>query len=163
MKIEVPGVRVPKLLFMYDAAGETFSTDAYTGLQAYYKYVRGIIFVVDPCAISVYSRHHQSEIAPIRDSLGPSDLDIEEVCNRMLRAVEMYRVERISGRYAVPLAVVMTKVDALELEDEVGIPAVQRLLANAPSTITQEDAINELVQSFFRKHGLRNFIKSSRK
>ncbi len=158
LKIKVPGVHVPKLLFMYDAAGETFSTDAYTGLQAYYRYVRGIIFVVDPCAISTYRRHHQQEIDPIRGALGPSDLDIEEVCNRMLRAVEIYRVERIAGRYRVPVAVVMTKIDALGLEDEVGIPAAQRLLATCPSAMTQEDAINELVQRFLRKYGLSNFM-----
>ena len=158
LKIEIPGVRVPKLLFMYDAAGETFSTDSHMNLQAYYKYIKGMLIVIDPCAISSYRRYHRDEIEPIRDSLGPSELDIEEVCNRMLRAVEMYRLERVAEQYSVPVAVVLTKVDALGLENEVGLHAAQQLLASHPSSMTYEDAINVLVQNFFRQHGLSNFM-----
>lgn len=158
LKIKVPSVRVPHLLFFYDAAGEAFSADLSTGLQAYYKYIKGIILIVDPCSIATYRRHHQDEIEPIRSFLGPSELDVEEMCNRMLHSIEMYRMERMAGRYPVPVAVVMTKVDALGLEDEVGASAAQRLRASCSSAMTEGDAINQLVQDFFRKHGLSNFM-----
>lgn len=158
LKIKPPRAHIAKLVSIYDAAGEAFNTDANSRLQSYYKYIRGMIFVIDPCAISAYRRNHRDEIESIRSSLGPSELDVEQACNRLILMMEIHHGGAASHTFSVPVAVVVTKVDALGLEDEIGVSAVQRLIGSSPSQQAQEDAINTLVQEFLCKHGLSNFM-----
>lgn len=159
LKIIKPGAHIPKLLFFYDAAGEAFSSDKHMSVQLYYRYVRGLIFIIDPCAISAYRRTHQDEIEKLRSSLGPSDLDVESVYQHMLRSIEIYRRVRATNAYALPMAVVVTKVDALSLEEEIGALAIQKMAFTHSSPLSQEDAIHQLVRDFLWKYGLSNLVE----
>jgi hypothetical protein len=159
LKINAPKTRVPTIAFLYDPAGEAFNRDANISLQTYCKYIHGCIFVIDPCAIPAYRRVHQHDIELIRDALGPSEGDVEEVYDRSIKLLETYhRVKRI-GYYRIPVAVVVTKTDAFGLQDKIGIPAAQRFMAGNPAYQTETEAINVLVQAFLRQYGLDNLLR----
>lgn len=158
LNICAPKRRVPTLAFLYDASGEVFRTDADLGLQAYYQYAHACILIIDPCAIPAFRRVHQQAIESLHTSLGPSELDVTQVYDRLIRMLEVYRGLNTWGTYKIPLAVVVTKVDALGLWDEIGLPAVQRLIASDASYQTQQAAMSSLVLAFLHKYGLTNML-----
>jgi len=160
LRIKALRAWVPKLMYVYDAAGEVFNDSRHTRRQEYYKYTQGIIFVIDPCTITEYYRAHEMEIERIRDSIRPGSSDVMSTYTRMLSMFEASKGVRNEGRYPQPVAVVLTKADALKLEEEIGAPAAQSLMAQDPSKyITEEDAISTLVRDFLSAYGLDNFVR----
>ncbi|MGB8346468.1 MAG: hypothetical protein WCD86_16405 [Ktedonobacteraceae bacterium] len=158
LKITKPETRIPKLLFIYDAAGEVFSTDSNMSAQLYYKYIHGIIFIIDPCALPAYRRMHQDEIEQVRSSLAPSELDVDLVYQHLLRIIETYHGVHSTKPHSLPIAVVVTKVDALGLEKEIGSLAVSDMLSTEQTLFSssQNGTIHFLVRAFLRKYGLNN-------
>ncbi len=146
-----PGARVPKLLFFYDAAGEAFAKNEKMYSHSYYNYIRGIIFIIDPCAISAFNRTHSEEIESLGAGLAPSTLNVEEIGNRLVTNIEMRR--GIRRAHKIPLAVVVTKVDALGVEDEIN-HAIQKRLEDTSSSYTPEEAANMGVRDFLCTYGL---------
>jgi hypothetical protein len=55
--------------------------------------------------------------------------------------------------------VVITKVDALELENEIGDPAAHALLQRDPSITSVEDARSSVVRDFLCNYGLDDFVR----
>ncbi len=149
---------VPKLAYIYDASGEAFNSSANTSQQEYYKYIHGIIFVIDPTAISAFRHIHQADI-DLLEGLAPSRLDVMQAYERMIEMLEASINVRKQGRFQQPIAVVVTKVDALDLENELGSPAAQRLMAQDPSIEREEDAISVLVKDFLCQYNLDNFVR----
>ena len=159
LKIRAPRTFVPKLAYVYDAAGEAFNKNEYTSRQEYYKYIDGIVFVIDPCAIATYRRIHQADIDAIRDLIRPSVLDVMQAYERMIQMFEASKGVRKRTRYTQPVAVVVTKVDALNLEEEIGFPAARRLMNTTASHKTEEDAIHALVRDFLFTYDLDHFVR----
>lgn len=152
--------KFPKLLYMYDAQGEVFNNEGDLSRQEYYRYTKGIIFIIDPFSIPQYYHSHQAEIDSMRDLLRPSDLSVEDTYGRLKETFENYfSVLRRGGRYSQPVAVVVNKVDALHLEDEIGEPAANKLMSQSPSIRTQEEAIDFLVKEFLNRYNLGNFVR----
>jgi Double-GTPase 2 len=159
LKIKAPKKRVPTIAFIYDPAGEAFNRDATISLQTYCKYIHACIFVIDPCAIPAYRRVYQHDIELIRDALGPSEGDVEEVYDRSIKMLETYRKVKRIGSYRIPIAVVVTKADALGLQDKIGMPAAQGLTESNAAYQTPAEAINFLVQDFLHQYGLDNLMR----
>jgi Double-GTPase 2 len=158
LAIKAPGAQVPRFAYVYDAAGEAFNTSENTDSQVYYKYVDGIIFMIDPCAIPSYRHIHRGDIELVRDALRPSLLDVMQAYERMKQIFEA-SVGLKKGRYTHPIAVVVSKVDALDLEEEIGAPAASALMRSDPSIKSEEDAINILVRNFLCQYGLDHFVR----
>jgi hypothetical protein len=162
LEIRAQHTWVPKLAYIYDAAGEAFITDLNTSQQEYYKYIHGIVFVIDPTAISAFRHIYQADIDLLEDitpGLAPSKLDVMQAYERMIQMLEASINVRKQGRFQQPIAIVMTKVDVLDLENEVGAPAAQRLIAHDPSIEREEDAISVLVRDFLCQYNLENFVR----
>jgi hypothetical protein len=160
LKMDVRGVPVPKMLYVYDAAGEAYNSNARTNLQSYYKHICGLIFIVDPCAITLFRLKYEKEIDAIAATLRPCQTEIMQVHDRMMRMLERTRGIRKWGRYRFPIAVVITKVDALGLERVIGTDAANLLMAKDRSYANEGDAINVLVQEFLRQYGLSDLLRN---
>lgn len=160
LKVNVPDISVAKMLYIYDAAGEAYNTNERTNLQSYYKHIHGLLFIIDPCAISAFRLKYKEQIQAISPYLGPCESEIMQVYDRMIRMLEKKRGLRTMRRYPIPIAVVITKVDALGLDQEIGASAARRLMASDPSYRTEDDAIHKLVQEFLGKHGLGNLLRN---
>jgi hypothetical protein len=159
LEIKAPRALVPKFAYIYDAAGEAFNTSENTDSQVYYKYIDGIIFMIDPCAIPAFRIMHSGDIEMLRDSLRPSLLDVMQTYERMKQVFEASIGLRRSRRYTHPIAVVISKVDALDLELEVGPPAARALMQLDSSIRSEEDAINILVRNFLCLYGLDHLVR----
>jgi hypothetical protein len=159
LKIEAPRKRVPAIAFFYDPAGEIVQSDVHMIRQKYYKYVHGCIFVIDPCSIPAYYIAHKQEIDQLRSVLGPSRLSTaDEIMSQLTKTLERYRDIKRWGRYPMSVAVVITKVDALGLENVIGLTAAE-IQARMEKDKTPGDAMHTLVQDFLEQHGLSNLVR----
>lgn len=164
LKIKARHGRVPKLAYVYDPAGEVFGSIAHTEEQKYYEYIDGILFVVDPFAIPAYLAKHRAQVEQLRTSIRPSDMDVEEAFSRLLEALESLK-KQIGLKTGVgngqPLAIVISKVDALDLESEIGAAPARALMAKDPTIATEEDAISLLTRQFLIANELGSFVRSA--
>lgn len=145
LKIQTPRRRVPYLVFFYDAPGEVYNSQRDVHQQTYYRYARGALLIIDPCAIPAYRRVHEGQIEAMRRSLGPSDTPVTIIDNRVESMLElsqgMVRWRHRQRRMA--MAVVVTKVDALDLRREIALSAVN-------------ESRPRQVEEFLRRQGLIN-------
>lgn len=159
LKIESQKSRVPKIAYMYDAAGEAYNTSENTTQQEYYKYIDGIIFVIDPFSVPGYRRLHQQEIQFYQNLIRPSALDVMQAYERMFSMFEDSAGLRKGRRFPHPITIVVTKVDALNLENEIGSVAAQELMQRDPAIMNESDAINVLVRNFLWQYDLDHFVR----
>jgi hypothetical protein len=129
-------------------------------MQEYYKYIDGIIFVIDPFAITDYAHYRQTEILRYQSLLRPSTLDIMQTYERMFQMFEASVGLRRGRRFSHPIAIVVTKIDALNLDQEIGIGAARNLMLQQ-STLTEDDAVNILVRDFLCRYGLDHFVRDA--
>jgi hypothetical protein len=144
-----------KLLYLYDVQGEAFGSMERLSRQEYYKYTKGIIFMIDLFSIPKYYDEHRREIEAVRTSLRPATLGVEETYDRMIEMLDS--TVGFRNRFSIPVAVVVNKVDALNLEDEIGEVAAQTYMQQHPS-ISRDEAMTTVVREFLLKYGLENFV-----
>ncbi len=158
--IKSPRRRAPHIAYIYDAAGEAYSSASNSEQQVYYKYVHGIIFMVDPFSLPTVRANHAAEIERVKMSLRPSTLDAMTAYSNMVRTFEASVGLRPDVLFPHPIAIVVSKVDALHLEDQIGASAAQALMQRDPRLALEEDAISFLVRQFLLDNGLDNFVRT---
>ncbi len=151
--------RVGKIVYHYDAAGEAFSKETDSLQQTYFQFVHGIIFVIDPFSLPALRGELHAAFDNVRTSLRPSGIGAMEAYERMLTVLEASVDPKRGKRFRHPLAVVVTKVDALGLEGQIGATAARDLLARDPALKTPAAAIDRLVRHFLDTYGLDNFVR----
>ncbi len=160
MEIKRRGGRVPSLLYLYDAAGEYYTREERALRQVYFNYVQGVIFIIDPFSIDLVRAEYRDRLATAPRALAPSTENLESVYERMLRVMEASQGPHPGKRFLQPVAVVVTKVDAFDLETHIGLPAARELLRRDPRLRFEEDAINVLVEQYLVSKGAYNFVSS---
>jgi len=156
----LPRASLSRLAYVYDVMGESFRTSAEMSVQKFYSYINALIFVIDPFAIPDFADKHRDEIRQLGDALSASKADIQQSYERMRELLEVSAKLKANERTNRPLAVVVTKVDALGLENVIGAPAAQKLMVDDPSICLEEDAISLLVRSFLIENGESNLVAS---
>jgi hypothetical protein len=160
ISINKPGNWFGRIVYIYDAAGEAYSNETNTYQQTpYFRYVHGIIFIIDPFSIELFVREHQAEIDVVRQAVRPSDIGPMEAYSRMMSVLETVFGLKKETLHELPVAVVVSKSDALNLESMIGHTAAVELMNNNPSIQFEEDAINDLVIQFLQKYQLGNFLR----
>lgn len=162
LAIRRPGERLGRILYVYDAAGEAYIDKDNTILQTYYDYVDGIVFIVDPTSIHLYRRQHSDRITALQMSLRPSTLEVMDAYGRMIEVLEQSVGLRRGTRFSHPIAVVISKADALDLDGLIGASAVERLMQADPSYVLEEDACDFLVEQFLVRNELGNLVRGLR-
>lgn len=159
LKVHRTRTLLPKLVYMYDPSGLIFNNNTSTSLQGYYRYISGIIFTIDPFAIPKFYDAHKSDIDKQRATFRPTNLDVMHAYERMLQMLEASIGVHRWKRYSQPIAIVVTKTDALHLEDEIGSSAARKLIASDTSISSESDAIHKLVKDFLCAHDLGHFVR----
>lgn len=160
VEIKRRGGRVPSLLYLYDAAGEHYTREERALRQVYFRYVQGVIFIIDPFSIDQVRAEYRDQLAAAPRTLAPSAENLESVYERMLRVMEASHGLHPGRRFPQPVAVVVTKVDAFDLERYIGLPAARELMRREPRLRFEEDAINVLVEQYLVQKGAYNFVSS---
>jgi hypothetical protein len=155
-------LKVPKLMYIYDTAGEHYGSDGRAMKQTYLKYTHGIILIIDPFAINQISREYADKLRSTTNKLAPSDRKPDEIFATMLTTLEHSLQTKPGQQVKRPIAVVIVKSDAFDLERRIGGHAARELMAKNPNIKFTGDAINLLVEQFFSDVGEVNFVKSLR-
>lgn len=156
----VPPQRRGQSLYLYDAAGEDLAEEGRMADFHFHKNLDGLIFVIDPFAEE-----------GIRDLLLPKQQlqDITKVNPAARPAAEMAarligRLERILGRASgarlpVPLAVVITKLDACGLEAELdGVTEVTGFCSDMASAAQRSTIKSDRLRGKLVNAGLGNLL-----
>jgi Double-GTPase 2 len=153
LEIRSPRAVVPKLAYIYDVPGESFNNEEKLQQHRYYIFNDGILFVIDPATIPGYRQKHEQKLLRLHGILVSDSLNPMIVCDRMLSMLNNVARSRLSS---IPVAVVISKVDALSLEDEIGAKAVSTLVSKGWNT---GDAIHMRVREFLLEYDLGNMVR----
>jgi hypothetical protein len=159
LAIKKPRDMIGRIVYIYDAAGEAYSDERNTVLQTYFRYIHGLIFIIDPFSIEQFVQEHEAEIEKIKGSIRPSSLNVMSAYERMMNVIESSVKFTRNKKIGIPIAVIVLKTDALDLEDRIGRPAASRIMLTDPLISSEEDAINTLVDKFLIENGLGNFVR----
>lgn len=152
--------RLAFLLYLYDAAGEAYQEADKLAAHRFHEYLSGMILMVDPFAIPAVCEQYAFELPTSRAAIKPSGLPIEEALGRLLLTLEAEFCLPRTATVKQPLAIVLSKVDAFDLEDLVGENAVDRALASAPRDrpLTRTAARNALLRNQLVDWGEQAFV-----
>jgi len=122
-----------RVLYLYDPSGEAYVTTEGQVQHRYQGYLSGLILLVDP--FSIPALHHQfaDRLAGLEDDLRPSELPTEDALSRVFIALQEHHGLRADDKLRPPVAVVVNKMDAFGLEDDLPRNAeapVRRWLVN---------------------------------
>src|SRR6185369_10175933 len=119
LKVQAAG-RDPRVLYLYDPAGEAFNETEGLLLHQYQAYLSGLILLIDPFAIADVQTEYEERMADVREALKPSRLPVEVALSRILIGLEEHFGLGKGARIKVPVAVVINKIDAFDLEQKFG-------------------------------------------
>jgi hypothetical protein len=110
-------VRIPKqlrcLLYMFDSPGEHFLTMNRLGRKQVMQHLAGIILLVDPFSLPALSdRTHRIDI-----EVKPSEIPFQRIVEVLTAGIKMMEFTNPTGQCGIPLAVVLSKTDALPTGD----------------------------------------------
>ncbi|MFH1862861.1 MAG: hypothetical protein ABH878_08625 [bacterium] len=115
------------LLYVYDAAGELYADSQDTRrLHEYFSDVDGILFLIDPFSIRQVALNYASQITAVRDQLKPSSESPQDVYDRLITTLRLF--SKNSTIRSIPFAVVITKMDAFDLQGKASAHPRQWLL-----------------------------------
>ena len=124
-------------LYLYDPAGETFETMDTTARHTHLKYSDGAVFLVDPFSLEALRSEMSGKLeeADFDYSRQPPDKVYEE----LLGVLGAHAGLRRGQKFPFPLAVVVPKIDAMELEKQLGV-SLERTKPRNWSSAGEEDS-----------------------
>ena len=152
---------INNLLYLYDTAGEDINSDEKTSQQeTYFKYVHGILLVIDPFKISQVYETYRQELVQV--NINPDDQNLDAIFGRVLDLFERVAPKGGKNKFSQPFAVVVNKTDLCDLEQKIGYYAAREYMAKNSTSTNEIDAINTLVEEFLNENGERNFVTNLR-
>jgi hypothetical protein len=145
------------LLYLYDAAGEDFEAGEVRLLShSFHDYIDGILFVVDPFAEPDLHRGQSRE--QVKRSF-PASTDAADILGRLIPFWESILRVPPHGQFPIPLALVVTKMDACGLEQRLA-PAFNpnKRCAHLEEAVEQAEGNSAEVRRFLIEGGLANFV-----
>lgn len=160
LELKTVNQAVPNLLYLYDTAGEHTGSDDVAQQQRYFKYVNGVLLIIDPLSIPQVRQKYESELQSKSGAFASREEDLDALFGRLLSLFET-KTRSASRNFSQPIAVILTKTDALDIEREIGSIAARRYLQDIPGTVhNEQDAINILVEEFLNSYGADNLVRS---
>jgi hypothetical protein len=157
LRLDRPG-QSPRVLYLYDPAGEAFADTQGTGLHKYQEYLSGLVFLVDPFAIPAVADEYRAQLAGQADALRPSTVPTEDTFARIVIGMEEFFKLKKGKRIRVPVAVVVSKADAFDLEERIGERAVDARMAMLPGA-SREAVRDTVVREQLRAWGEGPFVQ----
>lgn len=104
------GSRARRLLYLYDPAGEVVEKVEELAESQFLKHTKGIVFIVDPFSLrQVRSETDRAVLMGVKASNTPPKDSLE----RFVEALREHFQAKAATRLKIPVAVVLTKADAL--------------------------------------------------
>jgi len=148
-------------LYVYDAAGDDFAEEDRMAGHHFQEFIDGIIFVLDPFAeqeirAALLAHGKGTELK----KTNPAPVAAHEIVARMVSRLEGVMHVAAGGTFPIPIAVVLTKGDAGELEREIGAIRSTEQHYTGISAATQDGERQAAdVRRFLAKSGLDNTLR----
>jgi hypothetical protein len=136
----------PWLLYFYNPAGEAFAETEGLLLHKYQEYLSGIIFLIDPFSIPAVVAEYRDRLPAVESALAPSRLPIEDALSRILISLEQHFGLAKTACVKVPTAIVVNKLDAFDLEQRIGEPAVSARIKSSTGSANEVQVRDQLVR-----------------
>lgn len=111
--------RNPKLLYLFDPAGELYENSRELRRHDYLNYVDGYVLMIDPFSLPVISEQYMSDNESKLQSVNPSTTLPEDVFHMLMNHISTKHNIKEQDKIDTPLAIVLHKVDAFNLEAEI--------------------------------------------
>jgi hypothetical protein len=143
-------------LYLYDPAGEAFLDSSSLVPHKFLGYLSGIILLVDPFAFAEIRFRYAAQLRAAEKSIRPSSANIDDIVARLIAAMEKDFGLSPSEKVKSPLAVVINKVDAFDLDELIG----ERALFSFPALRkeSKEERRNRLIKTRLREWGEAGFV-----
>lgn len=149
--------KTSKLLYLYDAAGEAYRSSQELATHKYYPYLDGYILVVDPFAMPQLVSKYTEEIAANSVSTAnPSETLLEDTYDMLMVHLAKNHGIKENKKITVPLAIVINKVDVINLEEKIG--AIQGTEEKTGGK-SENEYMNEQCKAFLKSVGYSMFVK----
>jgi Double-GTPase 2 len=140
---EVQGSGRSRALYAYDVAGEVYGAeDKVRGLR-FLARSAGIAMLVDPFSISRVAAEKEQDLAEQAQSILPSSEPPDDVLARLLGTLEEAGIDT----QKMPLAVILAKVDACGIEQEI-------------AELAQAEGGNEGARAWLEANGAGNLVRT---
>ncbi|MSU54546.1 MAG: hypothetical protein EXS48_01755 [Candidatus Staskawiczbacteria bacterium] len=148
------------LLYIYDAAGEEFTENEYTLEKHPIHLYNGILLVVDPFAEQgvrdgLFGKIDKEEI----ESNNPAPVEAKEVLSKLINVLERVLKVRVGGKIPLPLAIVVTKIDAFGSLNKIKRNAFGGWYYSMTAAANDAEYHSFRIQNFLQKGELGNFTK----
>lgn len=145
----------PKLLYMYDPAGEAYSNSENLRSHHYLDYIDGYVLIIDPFAIPEVSVKYEQDDLQFTNDVNPSATLPEDTYHTlMVHIANQYQVKE-TEKISVPIAIVINKVDAYQLEHEI---AATSLPEDTKADQNDAEKMHEQCKAFLKNTGYRTFV-----
>ncbi len=150
--------RLEKVLYFYDPAGETFDrSDSLIALGCN-KYLSGMLLVVDPFSIPAVLAEYEGVSMKDVAGLSPGEHHVEDIIQHLLLVLESDYGLAHGATVKVPLAIVVSKIDAFNLRDLVGEPAVQKAIKASVAGVDPAAMRNRVIRQQLLDWGATAFV-----
>ncbi len=162
-------------LCIYDPSGETFAQDYdYLEKQGYYDFMSGLIFIVDPFSFPKLRDKYKKALEKEGENLEFSEVDPTLCLERLLHRLDEYgKPKRIDESAAsndavyqdlslkplkeLPCAIVITKLDAFDLDKYIGDEGVRKFREKNPQ-YDEDEATDILCRYWLKRWGGHNIL-----
>lgn len=159
LALKLPDEKIGRRIYVYDIAGEMFSSSGDVQRNNAYSYADGFIFLIDPLSIARFAMEMEDKINI--ESYGVSTKDFDDILNIML--INLEKIFGLSSKDVLKLnlAVVINKTDIPGLEEKVGETAIQNYISEHPECTNALEAKNVVCKDFLEKYESGNFVRSA--
>jgi hypothetical protein len=151
---------VPRLMHLYDMPGEVFEQNNAKERLKHFSFSEGVVFIIDPYSLMTVEKPVANPVAK-PDSMKIGLMDIENLVEVFLETLEGLKgMKKVNGKYTLPVAVAINKVDTRELKDRIGTPAITKLHELKPEIYNDEySTMDFLCREFLKVNGKSNAIQ----
>lgn len=147
-----------RLVHIYDIAGEVFTDNSENEIQKQYEYCQGIILMIDPFSIPSVRFQYEKELQP-EDIAGIGKAETTGIVDSFFNKLREVTGLSANKMLAIPLAVVISKVDVPGLKSEIGKEAAEALISNQSDiSWNAADAEDYLCRRFFIRNDMESLI-----
>jgi hypothetical protein len=143
-------------LYLYDPAGEAFQRSDELIPHRFLDYPSGILFLIDPFSIPEVRARYAEQLKRNRN-ISPSSFPPDELLSRLINVLEGQFGLSSTAKIRVPMAVVLTKIDAFRLEEEIGEAALGASGATTADK-TEQARRNRLIKQRLREWDEGGFV-----
>lgn len=156
--LENKGFTASRMIHIYDMPGEVFETgDAKEGWRNY-QFTEGMVFLIDPYSLPEIKSRLSQEIAD--GNMGICTMGMNELVDSLINTLRNEKVRKKGGKFAIPVALTINKVDSILLKRMCGGDAVSAVMQGCPEVFGTDYfmAVDYVCRCFLAKNGGMGFI-----